>query len=45
MNTLSDTDEGRARPSVWPVYVMAAEVREDKAKPTVTEWRQAVWHP
>ena len=21
MNTLSDTDEGRARPSVWPVYV------------------------
>ena len=24
MNTLSDTDEGRARPSVWPVYVAAA---------------------
>ncbi len=23
MNTLSDTDEGRARPSVWPVYVMS----------------------
>ena len=21
MNTLSDTDEGKARPSVWPVYV------------------------
>ena len=21
MNTLSDTDEGRAKPSVWPVYV------------------------
>jgi len=26
MNTLSDTDEGRARPSVWPVYVAAAVV-------------------
>ena len=24
MNTLSDTDERRARPSVWPVYVAAA---------------------
>ncbi len=24
MNTLRDTDEGRARPSVWPVYVMSA---------------------
>ena len=24
MNTLSDTDEGKARPSVWPVYVTAA---------------------
>ncbi len=24
MNTLSDTDEGRARPSVWPVYVTVA---------------------
>ena len=24
MNTLSDTDEGRARPSVWPLYVAAA---------------------
>ncbi len=24
MNTLSDTDEGRARLSVWPVYVMSA---------------------
>ena len=24
MNTLSDTDEGRARPSVWPVCVMGA---------------------
>ena len=24
MNTLGDTDEGRARPSVWPVYVMSA---------------------
>ncbi len=23
MNTLSDTDEGRARPSRWPVYVMS----------------------
>ena len=23
MNTLRDTDEGRARPSVWPVYVAA----------------------
>jgi len=23
MNTLSDTDEGRARPSAWPVYVMS----------------------
>ena len=22
MNTLSDTDEGRARPSVWPVYLV-----------------------
>ena len=21
MTTLSDTDKGRARPSVWPVYV------------------------
>jgi len=26
MNTLSGTDEGRARPSVWPVYVIAAVV-------------------
>jgi len=26
MNTLSDTDEGRARPSVWPVYVAAAVI-------------------
>ena len=26
MNTLSDTDEGRPRPSVWPVYVMSAVV-------------------
>ncbi len=24
MNTLRDTDEGRARPSVWPVYLVAA---------------------
>jgi len=24
MNTLRETDEGRARPSVWPVYVTAA---------------------
>ena len=24
MNTLRDTDEGRARPSVWPVYLAAA---------------------
>ncbi len=24
MNTLGDTDEGRARPSVWPVYLVAA---------------------
>ena len=24
MNTLSDTDEEKARPSVWPVYVAAA---------------------
>jgi len=23
MNTLSDTDEGKARPSIWPVYVWA----------------------
>ena len=23
MNTLGDTDEGRAKPSVWPVYVAA----------------------
>ena len=26
MNTLRDTDEGRARPSVWPVYLAAAVV-------------------
>ena len=26
MNTLIDTDEGRARPSVWPVYVVAAVI-------------------
>ncbi len=26
MNTFGDTDEGRARPSVWPVYVMSALV-------------------
>ncbi len=26
MTTLSDTDEGRARPSVWPVYVAAGVV-------------------
>ena len=26
MNTLSDTDEGKARPSVWPVYVAAGIV-------------------
>ncbi len=26
MNTLRDTDERQARPSVWPVYVMAAVV-------------------
>ena len=26
MNTLSDTDEGRARPSVWPVYVAAVVI-------------------
>ena len=26
MNTLTDTDEGRARPSVWPVYVAAVVV-------------------
>jgi len=26
MNTLSDTDEGRARPSVWPVYLAAVVV-------------------
>ncbi len=26
MNTLRDTDEGRARPSVWPVYVAAAVI-------------------
>ena len=24
MNMLGDTDEGRDRPSVWPVYVVAA---------------------
>jgi len=23
MNTLRDTDEGRPKPSVWPVYVVA----------------------
>ncbi len=26
MNTPRDTDEGRARPSVWPVYVAAAVI-------------------
>ena len=26
MNTLRDTDEGRARPSVWPVYLTAAVI-------------------
>ena len=26
MDTLSDTDEGRARPSVWPVYLAAAGI-------------------
>ena len=26
MNTLSDTDEGKARPSVWPVYVAAVTI-------------------
>ena len=26
MNTLRVTDEGRARPSVWPVYVAAAVI-------------------
>ena len=26
MNTFSDTDEGRARPSVWPVYLAAGVV-------------------
>ena len=26
MNTLSDTDEGKARPSVWPVYVAAVVI-------------------
>ncbi len=26
MNTHRDTDEGKARPSVWPVYVVAAIV-------------------
>ncbi len=26
MNTLSDTDEGRASPSVWPVYVTAVMI-------------------
>ena len=26
MNTLGDTDEGRARPSVWPVYLVAAVI-------------------
>ena len=26
MNTLIDTDEGKAKPSVWPVYVAAAIV-------------------
>ncbi len=26
MNTLRDTDEGKARPSVWPVYVMCVLV-------------------
>ena len=29
MNTLGDTDEGRARPSVWPVYVAAGMVGVD----------------
>ena len=26
MNTLRDTDEGRARPSVWPVYVTSGMI-------------------
>ena len=26
MNTLSDTEEGRARPSVWPVYLAAVTI-------------------
>ena len=26
MNTLRDTDEGKARPSVWPVYLAAAVI-------------------
>ena len=26
MNTLRDTDERRARPSVWPVYVAAGVI-------------------
>ena len=26
MNTLRDTAEGKARPSVWPVYVVAVVV-------------------
>lgn len=26
MNTLRDTDEGKARPSVWPVYLTAGVI-------------------
>ena len=38
MNTLRDTDEGRARPSVWPVYVMSATILLDSVSSYFWDW-------